>query len=317
MQRERLIHIDIAIGLAIILVVYGHLLFSAQAPEWYILSREQIYKFHMPLFMFFSGFIMAHSYKPINSFASYKMFIGKKARKFFPAYLFFSIVFIFSETLINGFSGEQLKLDVYDMLLRPSKAPAGFLWYVYVLFQYYMIFPLLIWLLNRSWFLLLIVGVLFQFLECPSILNSDLFSFYLLFIVLGVIINHFISAYEKIVRTYGWLFLIVFFFGLFTKINLTKTVMGLLSIPAIHYMAYYVEKYRGSVILSKFGRYTYYIYLMNTLVMGSFYIVITRLFDLNLNGIILLVLFITGLVVPIWLYDKIISKTPILRGIIK
>lgn len=55
---KRLISIDIAKAICIILVVVGHY-HPDNAPEWYGIIIRFIYTFHMPLFIFASGYIYA------------------------------------------------------------------------------------------------------------------------------------------------------------------------------------------------------------------------------------------------------------------
>lgn len=57
-MMNRLISIDIAKALCIILVVVGHYN-PGSAPEWYHIIIRFIYTFHMPLFLFASGYIYA------------------------------------------------------------------------------------------------------------------------------------------------------------------------------------------------------------------------------------------------------------------
>ena len=53
---KRIVTLDIAKAICIILVVIGHYI-PDNSPDWYVLMRTFIYSFHMPLFMFASGFI--------------------------------------------------------------------------------------------------------------------------------------------------------------------------------------------------------------------------------------------------------------------
>ncbi|MEY8847878.1 acyltransferase family protein [Psychroserpens sp. XS_ASV72] len=317
MKKKRLLDIDIAIGLSIILVVYGHLLFDSSFPEWYVKSRAIVYKFHMPLFMFFSGFLMALSYKPIHNKSEYFSFVKKKAGKFIPAYLLFSILFLLLETLHSEFSMQQLKVDLKDILLSPSKAPAGFLWYIYILLQYYVVLPFIMWLLNKHWSLILILGVLFFFIDFSSFLNLDLFSYYLIFIVFGILAYTYFDQYYKFIVKFGWIFLIAFLVQIFFNvIEASKAILGMLSIPSVHFVAIQLEKTKIATQLGNIGRYTYYIYLMNTLVMGIIYVALSSFFELKINVLIIIVLFLCGIFVPIYIYKYIIRKVPILNKII-
>src|SRR3954466_10243865 len=59
-SKARLTDIDRAKGIAIILVVFGHLVPHGTLPagqEWYDVIWVAIYRFHMPFFMYLSGFV--------------------------------------------------------------------------------------------------------------------------------------------------------------------------------------------------------------------------------------------------------------------
>lgn len=53
---QRLISIDIAKAICIILVVIGHYI-PENSPNWYVTIHDVIYSFHMPLFIFISGWL--------------------------------------------------------------------------------------------------------------------------------------------------------------------------------------------------------------------------------------------------------------------
>ena len=61
---QRLISFDIAKAICIILVVIGHYV-PDYSPQWYVGVHDVIYTFHMPLFMFASGFIYMATKKDI------------------------------------------------------------------------------------------------------------------------------------------------------------------------------------------------------------------------------------------------------------
>lgn len=54
---NRIIALDIAKAICIILVVMGHYV-PDNSPAWYVLVHDVIYTFHMPLFMFVSGYVL-------------------------------------------------------------------------------------------------------------------------------------------------------------------------------------------------------------------------------------------------------------------
>ena len=80
---KRLSEIDVLQGIAMILVVLGHH-FADIMPPWYNTFRYYLYIFHMPVFIFISGFLIRYSYKEINTILEYKNFVIKRCKKFIP-----------------------------------------------------------------------------------------------------------------------------------------------------------------------------------------------------------------------------------------
>lgn len=316
---KRLLDLDIAIGIAIILVVLGHLKFKEDPIAWYLPLRDLIYKFHMPLFMFFSGFLISYTYKPIKSFKDYRSFVLKKIKKFIPPYILFALLFIAFEFVSNGYNIQQLKFDLRDMVLYPSKSPAGFLWYIYVLFQFYLCLPFLKYLVSRNVILSLIIAVALQFQTFIEIFNLNLYSFYFLFIVLGIIGTQYIENYYSKLNRYGVFFTVLFIISIVVNLyyDISKVLMGLLSIPAIHYVSILLLDTKLKSGLIKIGRHSFYIYLMNTLIIGILYLVLIKKFHLNFSILLFILFFICGLLLPIIIYKKIIKKNTLLNKVIQ
>lgn len=319
MKAKRLLDIDIAIGLSIVLVVYGHLLLDDTLPAWYIKSREIIYRFHMPLFMFFSGFLMSYTYKKVITLQQYKAYISKKASKFFPVYVLFSFIFLAFELFAEGFTIEKLKTDLKDIFIYPSKAPAGFLWYIYVLFQFYLVFPLLKRIQMKYLFVLLIAVGLLQFLNFTSFLNLDLFVFYLFFMILGVIATQFLNNYYRLVNNFGFVFFVgfVLLILIHNYYKVPKIVFGIFSIPVIHYFAIKLQMLKIKKYLAELGKHSYYIYLMNTLVIGFSYLWLIKKLNFDFSLPFILVFFLLGLILPVVIYKKLIKTNRFLNKIIK
>ncbi|MBB3445727.1 MULTISPECIES: acyltransferase family protein [unclassified Rhizobium] len=78
-QRKWLGDIERLKGLAIILVVWGHT-YDAAFPVWAIGLRKAIYAFHMPLFMFLSGYVFVYvgAHKLKGSLSTYT---SKRAKR--------------------------------------------------------------------------------------------------------------------------------------------------------------------------------------------------------------------------------------------
>lgn len=118
-KKKRIIYLDIAKGIGMILVLLGHLqndtVFSYSP---YILSLcSWIFSFHMALFFIISGMLMAA--KDENK-KDLKVFIGKRFRSIMVPYFWFSLIYIF--------------IVLYSLLIDkvvPLKTLFIQLWYVF------------------------------------------------------------------------------------------------------------------------------------------------------------------------------------------
>ena len=126
--------IDIARGIAIILVVYGHVIEHSMAPWSEDFFQNPIFKiiytFHMPLFVFISGYLMAdslnrHSIKEVLKSRCKSLFIP-----FVSLAVLGSIVMYFLNILFGNNTGrvDFLGQLADQLLLKPS------VWFLFTLF---------------------------------------------------------------------------------------------------------------------------------------------------------------------------------------
>ena len=109
----RLVNFDIAKAIAIILVVIGHY-YPENAPEWYRALHSWIYTFHMPLFMFASGYI----YLSFKKDEGYFTFIKKKFRRLFVPYIIVSMIIISIKLLTQRNMYVENPVTVYEELKK-------------------------------------------------------------------------------------------------------------------------------------------------------------------------------------------------------
>lgn len=140
MNTKRISYIDMAKGIGIILVVYGHLGFASESVLTWITS------FHMPLFFILSGMLLSHTNAVKYSMAD---FISKKAKALLIPYFAFSILSIlFSAILDFGTFASYLP----DALLQTfSFYGISVLWFLPALFFGETIF---LWLRKHTSFVL-------------------------------------------------------------------------------------------------------------------------------------------------------------------
>lgn len=119
MIRERLKSIDCLKGIAILSVILGHSIQFLKTGDAAYHDRlfNYIYSFHMPLFMFISGFVSFKIYVSWND-------IKKRAYQLLPPFIFCPIL---ASLIFNG----KIEVDsLFNLLIRPE----GGLWFLYILF---------------------------------------------------------------------------------------------------------------------------------------------------------------------------------------
>ena len=135
---QRFISFDIAKAICIILVVIGHYV-PDYSPQWYVGVHDVIYTFHMPLFMFASGFIYMATKKNIL----YKDFLLKKVKRLMVPYLSVSAIVITIKLLTEGHAYVENPvtwMSYVKMLYLPE---AGyFLWFFWALWWMFVISPM-------------------------------------------------------------------------------------------------------------------------------------------------------------------------------
>ncbi len=134
----RLISFDIAKALCIILVVIGHY-FPGDSPQWYVIFRSWIYSFHMPLFMFASGYI----YMAFKRDEPYTAFVMKKNRRLMIPYFVVSVIVVSIKLATQSSMYVENPVTVMSYVKILYLPEAGyFLWFVWSLFTMFLLVPL-------------------------------------------------------------------------------------------------------------------------------------------------------------------------------
>lgn len=134
-QHGRIAWIDVAKGIAMLLVFYGHLPGSGDNP-WFpdlMTSRSVVYLFHMPLFFVLSGI----TFHPSKGF---KQFAGSRLRRLIVPYYFFSlyalmkiVLKVVAPAIFASFHGEAMgswRSELLNIVLGNSIG----LWFFWALF---------------------------------------------------------------------------------------------------------------------------------------------------------------------------------------
>lgn len=282
-ERRRLVEVDRVTGFAIFLVVVGHVV-AREPPadaEWYVRLKLGIYLFHMPLFMFLSGVVFQHTRNPIATPTDYRAWATKKIARLAPGFFLIGSAIVVGKSLARGFlhvdnaRTEDVGQGFLQLLVDPTSSAAGSLWYIYVLLELYLLFPLLLAACREN---RLVVSLIVVSLHAFHLLGEPptLFAFhevceFSLYFWGGVIAC---TRYDRAlsrVRQLGALFVVLFAisFGciLLLPWKQSTTVVGLLSIPAMFWLVGHNRGRLGAWCAYLAG-YTFVIYLLNTIVIG-------------------------------------------------
>lgn len=181
-RKTRLVAFDIARAFAIILVVIGHWN-PADAPVGWNDFVKWIYTFHMPLFLFISGYLFSRSDK------SYKALLISKIKRLLIPYLTVSIIIITIKLLTSGnlsLENPVSAMSYIEILWKPS---AGyFLWFIWTLWWCFCIVPL--FKTRNSRILLCCLCIVFSYipLSLPDVFCLNETKRMMMWFIIGVLV---------------------------------------------------------------------------------------------------------------------------------
>lgn len=281
-DKQRLVSIDMMIGLAMTLVVLGHSSVGSE-PYWYSHGLHNwIYSFHMELFLFLSAFLIRYTYKEIKSPLEYANYIWRKIKKFFVWFIVVGMTAALLACLFKGvpFSGGYVWQSLRTLLLSPRLSETSFLWYIYILFGYYLISPLFFRLPQWGRVLTCVATLFLPMLPQSQFLAAYDFCQYSFFYCLGVLCAEWIDEIRS-VKIWQWGLMSIPFvswtawvFGEGMEIGFEHPqlgwwhiVTGVSSIPFFYLIACAIKKLKiTSKILTLISKDCYWIYLLQMFV---------------------------------------------------
>lgn len=181
--------IFIAKGIGIVLV----LLFHFGPANWWTPFYTQlggiVYKHHMPLFMCLSGFVFNFKRLPTHTFVEdYKSYAKKKSLRLLLPYVSVSAIYAGMKLVGQGFFSHRA-VDYSTLLatfINPAKGLASLLWFLYVLFIYLMITPLLLKVFSKPQ--LFLISIVMCFIPVNIDIVNRLCRFFSMF-VMGMLLK--------------------------------------------------------------------------------------------------------------------------------
>jgi len=277
--------LDQAKGLAIILVVFGHIVARADPAGvfWYEPLRHAVYAFHMPFFLYLSGMAAALALAEVGAAlppAAWPDFALARARRLLVPFFGLGLCIVAAKFCAarvmfvdNAPTGILPALD--GLFWHTAASPARSIWYAYVLFFVSVAALPCLWLCGgRVWLFLGVCAAAYCF-SPPPFMYADELARYAVFFALGLAAGQADAGWLNFVDRH-WRWLAAVFVGLlswivlknnFISFPVTLLFTGVISMPVLHGLLRTLPEHNAQIFLY-LGRYSFMIYLFNTIFIG-------------------------------------------------
>ena len=317
--------IERAKGLAIILVVIGHVV-AREPPkdnEWYVVLKSAIYAFHMPFFMYLGGLIFFHVGDAVSPRPSYVAYLIRRAERLLLPFLSLGLLILLGKFAAEHFLYVDNKPASFWEGLRSlfwttGQSPATSVWYIFVLFVYCGIVPVLVRLSQGRLWPALLVAAFLHCLSVPEIAYLDRIAYFLVYFMIGCVAGKYRNQAMHLIDTTLPVSGVVFSVSLAlatmqVEPMLTGTICALSSLAFIHGLTRTTWLDRGDGLLW-FGKYSFVIYLFNTLTIGLTKGVLLKVAPWDGSNFLgfFPILLMSGLVAPVLLKKALLDRFPVL-----
>jgi fucose 4-O-acetylase-like acetyltransferase len=262
--------------------VFGHLVARADpiGVLWYEPLRRAVYAFHMPFFLYLSGIVAVLSSSLFAPLPAWPKLLILRAERLLVPFFGLGLLIVLGKLVAEKFmfvdnQPESLQNGLVSLFWHTSASPAISIWYLFVLFVVTLTAPLVIQGRRNRLPVLLAVSILLYVIPLPAYLYLDHIGRYSIFFALGAWAATFGEGWTNFVDRY-WIITITVFVILLVMIVrfgaawppwLTLLPTGMLSMPALHGLVRQFGIRTSSVFLI-LGRYSFMIYLFNTVFIG-------------------------------------------------
>jgi hypothetical protein len=278
--RERRLDIDRAKGLAILLVVFGHIVAREVPPgvSWYEPLRYAVYRFHMPFFLYLSGTVLVLSGALGRKPGEWPHLMRARAVRLLVPFFGLGLLILAAKLAATPLlhvdnPPEGLWGGLRDLFWTTDRSPAVTVWYLAVLFLCTAAALPLAWL-GAGGIGLVLLGLALQAVPVPPVAYLDRFASHFLFFAAGILVAERQAAWLPAFERLRWVWWPLFGATLGLAVacavgpQVALVLCGLAAIPALHGLVRLppVSRWTWPVLL---GGYAMAIYLFNTLAIGG------------------------------------------------
>jgi fucose 4-O-acetylase-like acetyltransferase len=324
-RPDFLADIERAKGLAIILVVIGHVV-AREPPahnEWYVVLKEAIYAFHMPFFMYLGGLVFFHVGDAVNPRPSYGAYLVRRAERLLLPFLSLGLFILLAKQVAGQFVHvDNAPASFWDglksLIWHTEQSPATSVWYIFVAFVYCGLTPILVRFAQGRLWPALVLAVVLHCLTIPQIAYLNRVAYFFIYFLIGCVAGKYraqaMQFIDKMLPISGVIFSISLVLATMQVApELTGEICALSSLAFIHGLMRtdWSERVDALVWLGKFS---FVIYLFNTLTIGLAKGVLLKIAPWD--GINFLaffpVLLISGLIGPVLLKAILLDRFSVL-----
>ncbi len=333
MKSSRLSWIDYARGIAIILVCYRHVFEGSKEAglpvgNYNFLEYANIflYSFRMPLFFIISGIFITKSLQK----KGIKLYIENRVRSILYPYFVWGFIQLSLQIIFTKYTNGHPTVSSYLNLFYMPREVAQF-WYLYALFNVSLVYALLKYFLKLTALHNIILGIFLFYLSSiiyqrniTTGLVFDIFHYYVFFSIGDFISGYLLDEKSKKYLQSGKTVLLIFIpficgqvYFLLQNLNHSTSkymfvefyqpfvflFLALIGCTFIITLTFYLQKKDRFKWLTVLGRHSLYIYVSHVIIFSFVRIIFTKLFGIHNVAIIILSGIVSGLLVPLLLYN--------------
>jgi fucose 4-O-acetylase-like acetyltransferase len=322
LEKSRLAWVDYLRGIAILLVVYRHVLLGLQRgdmaiPAYLVNANMMFYSFRMPLFFILSGIFIsgAIARKPLK-----KLIYSKFENLLYP-YLVWAFIQVTLQILLSQFTNADRTIRDYTYILYYPRLVDQF-WYLPALFNATVVYLLVKTKLHAPNWLQVIIGLGLYVLS-PHIRNFSMLSdwmYFYIFFALGDIFSaeFFKERFQRLLRSPWTLAAVTPVFVLtqiyYLHLNrlgdvgeapfLLIALIGCFSMIVLSFRLQSLDILRWLRVL---GYHSLYIYVMHVLVAAFVRTILVKVFHVGNPEFLLVCGIVTGVTIPVIFYNLFIK----------
>jgi fucose 4-O-acetylase-like acetyltransferase len=324
LEKSRLAWVDYLRGIAILLVVYRHVLLGLQRgnmaiPEYLVNANMIFYSFRMPLFFILSGIFIGGTLarKPLG-----KVIYSKFENLLYP-YFIWTFIQVTMQILLSRYSNTERTWRDYSFILYEPKLLDQF-WYLPALFNATVIYILIKTKLHAPSWLQLILGLGFYMLS-PYIhhfsMLSDWMKFYIFF-ALGDILSFefFKERAQNLLKNPWTLVAVTPVFALSQVIYLRLAADGngdvnpwaflliaLIGCFSMMVLSFRLQSWDVLRFLRVLGFHSLYIYVMHVMIAAFVRTILTKVCHIGNPEVLLACGIVIAVTLPVIIYNLLIK----------